>query len=154
MANPYQPPKAPVGDQPAGQPKPVMPLAAAVVVASIIAIPLVWVSTLLGAALAGAIIPDGGALRAPLYYTLEFAFVFGFVYLCCLLAIRLSASNPYLAALPVGVICAAFSIWDNLGSLKTGGSGLWYFLALVVLPLAAAVAAAVIRARGRKESPR
>jgi hypothetical protein len=149
MANPYQSPKAPVDDQPASQPKPVMPLAAAVAVASVLAVVLVWLSTILGAALAGAIVPGGGALRLPLYYTLEFAFIFGFVYLCCLLAIRLAASNPYAAALPVGVICAAFSIWDGLSSLRTGDASLWYFLLPVVLPPAAAVAAAVVRARGR-----
>jgi hypothetical protein len=154
MANPYQPPKAPVGDQPAGQPKAVMPLAAAVAVASIVAIPLIWISALLAAALAAAIIPGASALRVPLYYTLEFAFVFGFVYLCCLLAIFLSASNPYLAALPVGLICSALEVWEGLRIFRTGEATFWYYLALVLLPLAAATAAALIRARGRKQSPR
>jgi hypothetical protein len=155
MANPYQAPKAPVVDQPAGLPKPVMPLAAAVIVASAAAMALMSISTILGAAFAGAIILDGNSsLRVLLYFALEFALAFGAVYLCCVLAIRWSASNPYAAALPVGLICAAFSIWEGLGSLRTGDASFWYFLVLMLLPLAAAIAAALIRARGRKESPR
>jgi hypothetical protein len=147
VSNPYQAPKAPV-EHLAGQPKGALPLAGAVVVASAAAIALVWLAPILSALITGLIAPG----QSPVYLAIELSLVFVFVCLCGLLAIRLAGSSPYLAALPVGLVCSLFSLWEAARSLRVGEFSLWYYLVSVLVPLAAAAAAAIFR--GRRGSPR